>query len=67
MIERKTGSIVNIASVAGKAGTAYIATKQGVIVFTKHLFAEYAGYGIKVNAILYPTFMKTTLGWCSSR
>ncbi|MFF2455524.1 SDR family NAD(P)-dependent oxidoreductase [Peribacillus simplex] len=55
MIERGTGSIVNIASVAGlvagKGGAAYTATKHGVIGYTKHLSSEYARYGIKINAI----------------
>lgn len=55
MIERKTGAIVNIASVAGmvagKGGAAYTATKHGVIGYTKHLSAEYARYGVKINAI----------------
>lgn len=55
MIERKTGAIVNIASVAGlvagKGGAAYTATKHGVIGYTKHLSSEYAQYGIKINAI----------------
>lgn len=55
MIERKSGSIVNIASVAGlvagKGGAAYTATKHGAIGYTKHLSSEYARYGIKINAI----------------
>lgn len=55
MIERKTGAIVNIASVAGivagKGGAAYTASKHGAIGYTKHLSAEYARYGIKINAI----------------
>ena len=55
MIERGTGSNVNIASVAGlvagKGGAAYTATKHGVIGYTKHLSSEYARYGIKINAI----------------
>lgn len=55
MIERKTGSIVNIASVAGlvagKGGAAYTATKHGVIGLTKNLSSEYARYGIKINSI----------------
>lgn len=55
MIERKSGAIVNIASVAGlvagKGGAAYTATKHGAIGYTKHLSSEYARYGIKINAI----------------
>ena len=55
MIERGSGSIVNIASVAGlvagKGGAAYTASKHGVIGYTKHLSAEYARYNIKINAI----------------
>lgn len=55
MIKRGTGSIVNIASiaglVAGKGGAAYTVAKHGVIGYTKHLSSEYARYGIKINAI----------------
>ena len=55
MIERGSGSIVNIASVAGlvagKGGAGYTASKHGVIGLTKHLSSEYARYGIKINAI----------------
>ena len=55
MIERGNGAIVNIASVAGlvagKGGAGYTASKHGVIGLTKHLSAEYARFGIKINAI----------------
>lgn len=55
MIERGSGSIVNIASVAGlvagKGGAGYTASKHGVIGYTKHLSSEYARHGIKINAI----------------
>lgn len=55
MIERGNGSIVNIASVAGlvagKGGAGYTASKHGVIGLTKHLSAEYARFGVKINAI----------------
>lgn len=55
MIERQTGAIVNICSVAGlvagKGGAAYTASKHGAIGYTKHLSSEYARYGIKINAI----------------
>jgi len=55
MIERKHGTIVNIASVAGlvaaKGGAAYTVSKHGVIGLTKNLCSDYARYGIRVNAI----------------
>lgn len=55
MIEKKSGNIVNIASVAGivagKGGAAYTATKHAVIGYTKHLVSEYAKYGIRINAV----------------
>jgi NAD(P)-dependent dehydrogenase (short-subunit alcohol dehydrogenase family) len=55
MIERRTGKIVNIASVAGIIGgaplTDYSAAKGGVIAFTKTLAKEVAAYGINVNSI----------------
>jgi len=55
MIARQTGSIVNIASVAGlvagKGGAVYTVSKHGVIGLTKNLSSDYARYGIKINAI----------------
>jgi NAD(P)-dependent dehydrogenase (short-subunit alcohol dehydrogenase family) len=55
MIKRGTGSIVNIASVAGlvagKGGAGYTASKHAVVGYTKHLASEYARYGVKINAI----------------
>jgi NAD(P)-dependent dehydrogenase (short-subunit alcohol dehydrogenase family) len=55
MIERRTGKIVSIASVAGVVGNAasidYSAAKGGVIAFTKALAKEVAGYGINVNSV----------------
>jgi 3-oxoacyl-[acyl-carrier protein] reductase len=55
MIERRTGHIVNIASIAGKVGSAnlavYCASKFGVVGFTQALAEEVRQYGIRVSLI----------------
>jgi len=55
MIERKSGSIVNISSVNGLRGTAnmsaYDASKWGLRGMTKSLALELAPHGIRVNSI----------------
>jgi NAD(P)-dependent dehydrogenase (short-subunit alcohol dehydrogenase family) len=55
MIQQKGGKIINITSVAGRYGSrgmaAYAATKAGVTVLTQSLGAEWAKYGITVNAV----------------
>jgi NAD(P)-dependent dehydrogenase (short-subunit alcohol dehydrogenase family) len=55
MIERKTGHIVNIASIAGKVGSAnravYCASKFGVVGFTESLAEEVRQYGIRASVI----------------
>jgi 2-hydroxycyclohexanecarboxyl-CoA dehydrogenase len=55
MNERRGGSIVNVASEAGRVGsqlsTVYSATKAGVIGFTKALAKESARYHVRVNAV----------------
>jgi len=55
MIRQHGGKIVNVTSVAGRTGTrgmaAYAAAKAGVTVLTQSLGAEWAKYGITVNAV----------------
>lgn len=64
MIERRTGTIVNIGSMAGIAGkageAAYAAAKFGVRGFTQALFEEVRDYGIKV-ALICPGYVDTNL------
>jgi NADP-dependent 3-hydroxy acid dehydrogenase YdfG len=55
MIERRTGHIINIASIAGKVGSAnravYCASKFGVVGFTESLAEEVRQYGIRACVI----------------
>ncbi|MBU1100057.1 MAG: SDR family NAD(P)-dependent oxidoreductase [Bacteroidetes bacterium] len=55
MIERKSGSIINISSLAGKNGfqygTTYSATKHAVMGFTKSLMLEVREHNIRVAAV----------------
>ena len=55
MLERRSGKILNIASVAGIIGdvksSEYSASKAGVIGFTRVLAKETAAYGININSI----------------
>jgi len=55
MIERKRGHIINIASIAGKVGSAnravYCASKFGVVGFTESLAEEVRQHGIRVSLI----------------
>ena len=55
MIKRKSGSIINIASMWGEIGAscevAYSTTKAGIIGFTKALAKELGPSNIRVNAI----------------
>jgi NAD(P)-dependent dehydrogenase (short-subunit alcohol dehydrogenase family) len=64
MLERRGGSIVNVASVAGLAGvshrSAYNASKHGLIGLTKTLAAEWGGRGVRVNAVC-PGWIKTEM------
>lgn len=64
MMDAKWGRIINIASIAGLHGaaylTAYTASKHGVIGMTRALAAELNGYGITVNAIC-PGYVETDM------
>ena len=58
------GSIINIASIAGRrplpGATDYCVSKSGVIMLTQGLSAEVCGRGIRVNAI-GPGFIETPM------
>jgi NAD(P)-dependent dehydrogenase (short-subunit alcohol dehydrogenase family) len=64
MLRRRSGSIVNVASVAGLAGishrSAYNASKHGLIGLTRTLAAEWGGRGVRVNAVC-PGWIKTEM------
>ena len=56
MIKQGGGVIVNIASIAGRAAglrdrSAYVASKTGLIGFTKECAREFAAHHIRVNAV----------------
>ena len=64
MLERRNGSIVNVASVAGLAGishrSAYNASKHALIGLTRTLAGEWGGRGVRVNAVC-PGWIKTEM------
>ena len=64
MLARRSGSIINIASVAGLLGVAdraaYNASKHGLIGLTRTLAAEWGGRGVRVNAVC-PGWVKTPM------
>lgn len=60
----KGGSIINIASILGQAGTrfspAYVAAKHGVVGLTKTAALEYADKNIRINSV-GPAYIKTPM------
>jgi 3-oxoacyl-[acyl-carrier protein] reductase len=64
MMKARSGRIINISSIVGVMGNAgqtnYVASKAGLIGFTKALALEVASRGITVNAIA-PGFIRTAM------
>jgi NAD(P)-dependent dehydrogenase (short-subunit alcohol dehydrogenase family) len=63
-VERKSGCVINVASVAGFIAspglTYYAAAKSALIGFTRTVAREWAGWGIRVNAIA-PGWIETEM------
>lgn len=64
MVERRWGRVVNVASIAGLSGAAYIsaysASKHAVVGFTRCVAAEVAASGVTVNAVC-PGYVETEM------
>jgi NAD(P)-dependent dehydrogenase (short-subunit alcohol dehydrogenase family) len=64
MLAQRSGTIVNVASIAGLFGigdrAAYNASKHGLVGLTRTLAAEWGGRGLRVNAVC-PGWVKTEM------
>jgi NAD(P)-dependent dehydrogenase (short-subunit alcohol dehydrogenase family) len=63
LLERGSGSIVNIASIAASVcvgGSAYAASKGAILSYTRHVARELAARGVRVNCVS-PGYMRTPM------
>jgi NAD(P)-dependent dehydrogenase (short-subunit alcohol dehydrogenase family) len=63
LIDAGGGAIVNVASIAASVcvgGSAYAATKGAILSYTRHVGAELARHGVRVNAVS-PGYMRTPM------
>lgn len=64
MVARGRGAVVNLSSIAGLTGlpkrNAYGAAKAGIVAMTRAMACEWAGRGVRVNAVA-PAFVETAL------
>jgi NAD(P)-dependent dehydrogenase (short-subunit alcohol dehydrogenase family) len=70
MVKRRSGRIVNVASISGLianrgiAGRGYEAAKAALVAFTRAVAADWAPYGVTVNAIAPGVFLTDpNRGW----